>query len=1055
VARKNTIEILINATDNASRTLRDAANSIQNVGKTATTIAAVGLAAATAATVGFAAASVSAFNDFERGMAEVFTLLPELNETVMGQMEEGIQRISKRFGTLTDEAVPALYQAISASVPPENVFQFLEVANKAAIGGVTDLETAVDGISSVMNAYGDDVINAAQASDLMFTAVRLGKTNFDQLSSSLFNVVPIASSMGLGFENITAALAGMTAQGVPTSVATTQLRSALTELADSGTDASKAFTDIAGVGFRDFIAEGGNLADALQILEQAASDSNIPIDEMFGSVEAGQAVLALTGANMETFRRNLGEMANSTGATEAAFETMQNTMSFQLGRMRAAFENLLIDAGRLIEPFITPIIRGMADVINIFASFFRMGDSGLDNMQDALAETPRLFRPLVRILAPIIAAFSQLAMDLDPNNPNGFFGALANGADLMLLLEVTVRQFFRTVGFGEGIFSTFVTIFQNFIRPAFDMVNRFIDMKDVMIALGIAIASFVIPALIGIAGAIVTALAPFVLLIAAVAALRTAWENDFFGIQDVIETFVINTISRFNQLKKRVGILIRSIFNEPLEDAQSNLQRIVNAVTPLFRELSVFFSRIFGDVDTKQATDLASTIFNIGRTILQLASPLGRISFLFEKIFNISLFELALRGFEKITEVATLFFQSLNLGISPIDSLKRSLGNPEWLDVFLRAITTVSGFISNTVIPALNQLKDWFLTVAVPKIASIITGTLIPSVQSLLNWLGNLWSQAQPSLTALGNWFIQVGGQIFGIIQNRLIPLFITIGQTLLDMWIAAKPGLTALANFFLFTIVPAIGDIITNILLPAIDILIGALTEIWTAVSPFLTQLINWWSITFVPTMTTLFDTVLMPAIQAFIDLLISIWNLVSPGLNMLKDWFLSTGLQEVVNFVSGIATTAFNNFIDVLSTVLGTITTVVNAVSSALTDISNFANAISEGGISGGIDLGLANIQQFGSTVSGAVSGAFSGNRFGGSVQAGVPTVVGEGGRELFVPQSDGQIINNQDTESALGGSPNVTVNIILNGMPSDADAREAANRTVRELRSRGVAV
>ena len=88
------------------------------------------------------------------------------------------------------EVLPALYQAISAGVPSDNVFDFLETANKAAVGGITDLSTSVDGITSVVNAYGSDVISAAEASDLMFTAVKEGKTDFGQLSDSLFQVIP-------------------------------------------------------------------------------------------------------------------------------------------------------------------------------------------------------------------------------------------------------------------------------------------------------------------------------------------------------------------------------------------------------------------------------------------------------------------------------------------------------------------------------------------------------------------------------------------------------------------------------------------------------------------------------------------------------------------------------------------------------------------------------------------------------------------------------------------------------------------------------------------------
>ena len=68
-----------------------------------------------------------------------------------------------------------MYQALSAGVSQEKVKGFLEVAQKGAIAGVTDITTAVDGLSSVVNAWGEDAISAAQASDLIFTAVKMVK----------------------------------------------------------------------------------------------------------------------------------------------------------------------------------------------------------------------------------------------------------------------------------------------------------------------------------------------------------------------------------------------------------------------------------------------------------------------------------------------------------------------------------------------------------------------------------------------------------------------------------------------------------------------------------------------------------------------------------------------------------------------------------------------------------------------------------------------------------------------------------------------------------------
>ena len=106
----------------------------------------------------------------------------------------------------------------------------MEVASKAAIGGVSTVETAVDGLSTAMNTYGQENLSAKDAADAMFTAVKLGKTNFEQLSTSMSTVLPVAKAMGVDFDQVMAAVATLTKQGVPTAQAMTQIRSAMQAL---------------------------------------------------------------------------------------------------------------------------------------------------------------------------------------------------------------------------------------------------------------------------------------------------------------------------------------------------------------------------------------------------------------------------------------------------------------------------------------------------------------------------------------------------------------------------------------------------------------------------------------------------------------------------------------------------------------------------------------------------------------------------------------------------------------------------------------------------------
>lgn len=309
-----------------------------------------GLAVAGVAVAGFSAYALKEFSKFEKGMNEVFTLLPGISEEAMGKMNDDTRKFVREMGIAHDEAVPALYSAISAGVPKENVFDFMEIAAQASIGGVTDLETAVDGITSVVNAYGEENVNAQEASDMMFTAVKNGKTTFDELSGSLFNVIPTASALGVGFEDITGGLAQMTAMGTPTSVATTQLRQLFVELSKDGSKVAATFEEVSGKSFKDFIAEGGNTQEALALLSEEAEKSGIGINDMFGSVEAGSAALSLSGQNAEGYAENIAAMADSAGATEAAYNTMDEGIARSMERIGIQFKDAAIEIGENLAP---------------------------------------------------------------------------------------------------------------------------------------------------------------------------------------------------------------------------------------------------------------------------------------------------------------------------------------------------------------------------------------------------------------------------------------------------------------------------------------------------------------------------------------------------------------------------------------------------------------------------------------------------------------------------------------------------------------------------------
>lgn len=304
-----------------------------------------GAVVAAGAVAALGATSLKNFATMDTKMREVFTLMPGLSEKAKEQMTADVKEISREIGVLPNETIPALYQAISAGVPPDNVFEFMEIAGKAAKAGVTDLEISVDALSSVVNAYGSDVISATEASDAMFTAVRLGKTTFDELGRYLFQVTPVAAAVGVSFDQVAAGMAQITSMGTPTSVAATQMRQMFIELSKSGGELANTFEDLSGRTFQDFMDEGNDLADVLALMQEYADENNISLMDMFSSVEGGMAALNLGGESIDSFRDKLGQMADKADATEVAFAEMTDGIQFRLDQLAAWWQTVQINIG--------------------------------------------------------------------------------------------------------------------------------------------------------------------------------------------------------------------------------------------------------------------------------------------------------------------------------------------------------------------------------------------------------------------------------------------------------------------------------------------------------------------------------------------------------------------------------------------------------------------------------------------------------------------------------------------------------------------------------------
>jgi len=381
-----------------------------------------------------------AFLDFDTGIRQIFSLLPDATSQVLGEIRQGVAETSLAVGALPSQVLPAVYDAISSGIPEENVFSYIEQAQKAAIAGVTDLTTASNVLIAVTNAYKSAGLDVVASSDMLFATVNRGVVTFEELAQNLSQVTPLSAALGIGLEEIGGAIATLTLQGTPASRAIIQVRAVLDELNRSGGRATETFQKITGQTFQQFIASGGTFTEALGLLGEEAERQGVTITRFFNRIDSGVAALQLTGPNFEQFVENVEFIASEAGSTERAFEALSEGAQFAMNQLQGAIELVKIEFG---EAF-APIVLSTAQLIQrtFIPAALLAGDvlgaitAAFDSLHPALSEVVLGGIGLVAVLGGMTAAFAPLiaavSVTIATLSPLFAAGGLLSGASATL-----------------------------------------------------------------------------------------------------------------------------------------------------------------------------------------------------------------------------------------------------------------------------------------------------------------------------------------------------------------------------------------------------------------------------------------------------------------------------------------------------------------------------------------------------------------------------------------------------------------------------------------------
>lgn len=355
----------------------------------------------TAPIVGVGVAALKTASDFEDAMAKVSTLA-DTTQVSMKDLRAGILDISSATGVAATEISGSVYDALSAGVDTADVLEYVKTNVMLTKAGFTEMGTAVDATSTVLNAYGDAAFEVSKIGDILVKTQDEGKISVDELGKNLGRVIPTASSLGVNIDQLGAAYAIMTAKGQNANIATTNLNSLLVELGKTGSKSDKALREMTGKSFREMVSEGKSVGDVLALLEEHADKSGLALSDMFGSVTAGSAALTLLSDGADAFNGKVDVMNDATGAMATNVEKLLTPSE----KMSIAF-NQIKNEGIEMGTMLLPALEKLADGIGKVAGWLGSMDEGTRKVVLMIGGLVAAIGPALIILGKLSTGVSQ------------------------------------------------------------------------------------------------------------------------------------------------------------------------------------------------------------------------------------------------------------------------------------------------------------------------------------------------------------------------------------------------------------------------------------------------------------------------------------------------------------------------------------------------------------------------------------------------------------------------------------------------------------------------
>ena len=319
------------------------------------------------------AASVKTFAEFEKTMSRV-KALTNASASDFDKLNTKAKDLGEQTVFSATQAAEAMAFFALAGFKTDQIMQAVGPTLDLAAAGQLEMAEAADITAKIMAGMGIEAKDVGNAVDVLTKAMTTANTDLRQLGDAMKFVGPIAKSVGVGIEDITAAIQLLSNAGIQGEMAGTTLRGTLLSLTDPSKEAAELMKKL-GISAIDAQGNVRPLAAIVDnfnaALEGMGKGAKLGIVGRIFDARQAAGFVELMSQGGDALRKASTALRSSDGTAAKIAGTQINNLAGDAIIATSAFEGLQIAVGEALVGPLRILTKNVTQIIGISKAWIK------------------------------------------------------------------------------------------------------------------------------------------------------------------------------------------------------------------------------------------------------------------------------------------------------------------------------------------------------------------------------------------------------------------------------------------------------------------------------------------------------------------------------------------------------------------------------------------------------------------------------------------------------------------------------------------------------------